>query len=68
MNKFRERLIELLNNQKLKQTEIAKLIDIPKNRITNWKSGYTEPSLDDLLKVADYFDVSVDYLLGRKDW
>ncbi|MCL2698474.1 MAG: helix-turn-helix domain-containing protein [Oscillospiraceae bacterium] len=35
--------------------------------VSDWKSRRSKPNIDTLPKIADYFDVSVDYLLGRTD-
>lgn len=40
---------------------------ISSGNISDWKSGKSAPTLDNLKAIADYFDCSVDYLLGRTD-
>lgn len=37
------------------------------NTISRYETGTREPSNDDLIAIADYFDVSIDYLVGRTD-
>ena len=37
------------------------------NTISRYETGAREPSNDELIAIADYFDVSIDYLLGRTD-
>ncbi len=37
------------------------------NKLQEWKTGHTKPTIEQLLKLADYFKVSIDYLLGRTD-
>ena len=49
----------------LQQKDIAKKLNRTPACISSWETGKTEPSLDDLIKLADYLEVSVDYLLGR---
>lgn len=49
------------------QLELAEKLHIPRYIIGNWESERSNPALDDLVKVADIFQVSVDYLIGRED-
>ena len=68
MNKFRERFTELLQEQNKTQKQIAKELGILQTHLSNLKSGYNEPNLDMLIKLANYFEVSIDYLVGRQDY
>jgi len=52
----------------LTQLELAKEIAIARPTITNWERGIREPSFDTLIKLAEFFDVSADYLLGREGY
>lgn len=45
--------------------EISKATGISSGNISDWKSGRSKPNAETLVKIADYFDCSVDYLLGR---
>lgn len=45
----------------------AKEIESTRGTIGNFENGNKKPSLDMLIKLADYFDVSIDYLVGRTD-
>lgn len=45
--------------------ELEQFSKIGKNTITNWPKAKTMPSADKILRIANYFDVSVDYLLGN---
>ena len=49
----------------LKQTEFAKIFGVSVQCVSNWENSYIQPSLDMLVKIADYFKVSTDFLLGR---
>lgn len=62
-----ERLKELLEAEKLSQYALAKHLGISPSTVCNWLNGKKEPSIESLWKLADYFDVSVDYLIGRKN-
>ena len=68
MNKFRERFTELLKENGTLQKVLAKKINRTPQLITNWKRGDSEPCIDDLVKLANYFEVSIDYLVGRQDY
>lgn len=59
-----ERLAELRKGKKLKQEEFAKLMGITKSSLSKYERNVNEP--DDMLKqrFAEFFNVSVDYLLG----
>jgi transcriptional regulator with XRE-family HTH domain len=55
----------LLKRKGISQNELAKSIGVSRGNISDWKSGRKNPTTDVLVKIADYFDVSVDFLLGR---
>lgn len=63
-NLFVERLKELIVSSGKMQKEICADMKISKQKLSKWKTGYNEPSLDEILTIAIYFDVTVDYLLG----
>ena len=64
---FPERLLELKSTRKLLQKEIAEAIEITVRNYQRYEKGEAQPTLPVLLKLADYFDVSLDYLVGRSD-
>lgn len=47
------------------QEEIAKNLNLQKQTYQNYELGKREPNIDTLIKLADYFDVSLDFLVGR---
>ncbi|MCL2853523.1 MAG: helix-turn-helix domain-containing protein [Defluviitaleaceae bacterium] len=47
--------------------DVAKALNITKQSVHQWSTGKSVPSSDTLIALADYFDVSVDYLVGRSD-
>lgn len=61
------RIKEILESSNLKDKELISLFNIDESVFYDWKNGYVYPSFDNLLKIADHFSVSVDYLLGRTD-
>ena len=65
MSKFASRLKELRKKHGLTQKEIAKLIGISQSSYSNWENGNTEPSLENVVRLAKLFGVTTDYLLGR---
>ncbi len=58
-----DRVKELCKSRGISVKRLEEKLEIPNNTIYQWKR--ITPSLDKLQKVADFFDVSVDYLLGR---
>jgi len=64
---FWERLYKLCLTMGTKPNPVAKEIGISSGVVTKWKSEGTLPNGETLIKIADYLDCSVDYLLGRTD-
>ncbi len=60
------KLKELRLEKGLTQKEFAEKIDLDAHNVGDWERGKCEPSNDMLVKIANTFDVSVDYLLGRE--
>lgn len=67
MSKFPSRLKELREEKELLSKDFAKIMNVEPATITNWEKGNRLPKDDVLIKIADYFDCSLDYLLGRTD-
>ena len=59
-----DRIHELRTAHALSQTEFAKKLNVSKQSVSNWENGNIQPSIDMLLKIAQLFSVSTDYLLG----
>jgi transcriptional regulator with XRE-family HTH domain len=62
-----QRLKLLREEKKLKQLDIAKILGVSRTTYTQYETGKSEPDLATVAKLADYFNVSVDYLLGKTD-
>lgn len=62
------RLFELRSEKRLSQREIAKIFNVSQGTYNNWENARTQPSLEQLIALADFFDVSVDYLIGKEDF
>lgn len=54
--------------QDLNQVKLAQLIGVKQNTISSWLLNKKEPSITSLWLLADYFNVEIDYLVGRKDY
>lgn len=67
MNKFGVRLKHLREERKLLSKDFAKIMNVEPATITNWEKGNRFPKDSMLIKIADYFDCSTDYLLGRTE-
>lgn len=63
-----QRIKELMKEECLSQSALAKKIGVRQNTISAWLLGKKEPSIRSLWLVADYFNVSIDYLVGRKEY
>lgn len=64
---FQERLRELRRIYGYTQQRVADALGISQPSYIRYENGSAEPTLENLAKLADLFDVSVDYLLGRKE-
>jgi len=62
-----KRLRRLRNDKKLTQTELGNIINVTKVSISDYESGDRTPDTDNLRRLADFFGVTSDYLLGRTD-
>ena len=67
LNLFSKRLKELRLSKGLKQTDLAKILEMSERGYRRWELSETEPNLDKLVFLADYFNVSLDYLVGRSN-
>ena len=63
-----ERLKELRAEKGIGQNKLAKDLSLSNASISKWETGKQEPSASALLKLAQYFNVSVDYILGLSDY
>lgn len=68
MKIFAERLLELRKEKAVSQAKLAKELQVSYAVVCYWETNRSEPTAPNLVKIADYFDVSVDYLLGRIDF
>lgn len=61
------KLYELRTEKNISQREMAKLFNISQGTYNNWENEKTEPSIKQLIQLATFFNVSVDYLIGNSD-
>jgi len=62
-----DKIFTLLSEKNITAAKLSKDIGISSGLISQWKKGLQKPSLDVVLKIADYLEVSIDYLLGREE-
>lgn len=68
MSIFYDRIIELAKERGINQKTLASILDISPVTIQNWANGKSPfPQFSVICKSADYFQVSIDYLVGRTD-
>ena len=60
------RIRELRKKARLSQQALANQIGVFRNTISNWETGYSQISLENAKNVAEYFGVTIDYLLGSE--
>ena len=61
------RLKEIRKSRKISQLKLAMDLGLNQNSISRYETGEREAGYDTLILLADYFDVSLDYLLGRSE-
>lgn len=64
--KYNEILKELREQKRLTQSELAQIFFVNQITISQYERGTRQLSIEMLIKYADYFHVSTDYILGRK--
>jgi len=62
-----DRLLELRTIKNIGQNQLAKELGMGNSSISYWENGLKEPSASSIWKMAQYFNVSADYLLGLED-
>lgn len=67
MSKFADRLKELRMEKNMTQEQIGEILQVKKYSVYTYEKGRSEPNIDGLIALADFFEVSVDYLVGHTD-
>ena len=67
MSEFAVRLQKLRKTQRRSRKVTSELCGLSPDAIRRYESGEAKPTVDSLIAIADYFDVSLDYLVGRNE-
>ena len=67
MSVFSERLVQLRKSREMSQIALAKEIGVSSRIYQEYEYGKSEPKMSNLVSIADFFGVSIDYLSGRTD-
>lgn len=62
---FAQRIRFLRQSWEMNQVQLAEKLGVTKQSVSNWENDNIVPSIEMLVKIADFFSVSADYLLGR---
>ena len=62
-----ERILILMERDGVKAASLTSELGLPLSAVTKWKQGIQNPSTGAIIKIAKYFDVTTDYLLGISD-
>ena len=64
---FSARLKQFRKTAGLNQAQMAQILAVSQTQVSNYENGNDGPSIEKLTTIADYFGVSIDYLVGRSD-
>ena len=65
-NEFSNNLKKLRMEKGLKQSELAEKLSTTQRKVSYWESGKIEPDITALWQLADFFEISIDELVGRE--
>ena len=63
--KFSENLKQLRTIKAIGQKQLAEVLNTTLKTVSHWETGYCEPSISQLVTLANFFDVTIDELVGR---
>ena len=66
--RFTANLNEIMEARGIQGVQMAKAVGISEAAISNYRTGRKEPTLTSLCMLADYFEISLDVLVGRKEY
>lgn len=66
-NEFGKILKQLRSENSLSQKEFGNALGVSRQAVGYWEKGEREPDMDTIKKIAEYFDVSINYLFGKED-
>ena len=61
------RILSLMDEKGINAAQLTRTLGLANSLITEWKKGKSRPSMDVIIKISDFFDVSTDYILGRTE-
>ena len=61
-----DKILELIEKNNIKQKDLTDYLGISKNAFTNWKGGFSQSYKRYLPQIAEFFNVSIDYLVGKE--
>ena len=64
---IKERLKELRKEQNLTQKQIAIILKKSETGYASWEQGLSEPSINDLIFLSEFYNVTIDYLVGKDE-
>lgn len=64
---FSNRLVALVKERKISQSALARALNVHRQQVYDWSSGKSKPTHEALKKLAQYFGVTVDYLLSETE-
>jgi DNA-binding XRE family transcriptional regulator len=67
VNKFRERIRELREDKGLTKVALGKALGLSHTAIVNWENGKKYPSIFTFLVIAEFFGVTIEYLVGMEN-
>lgn len=67
-NCFPERLKSLRKDRNMLQQDLANQLKVSKSTVSGWEVGRNQPDYDILIELSVFFEVSVDYLIGRRNY
>lgn len=68
MSKFSETLSRLRKDNGISQKTLSAAVGVTQQCVSEWEKDNIEPTMTNLVKIADFFDVSIDYLVGRSGY
>ena len=68
MNFKNNKIAELRKERDLSQRQLAAIVGTSQANLSRWEQGLNEPSIMECWRLADYFEVSIDVLCGRKEY
>ncbi len=63
---FASNVRAMRENSRLTQQQLADKLSVTQRKVSYWESGKIEPDLESLWRLADFFDVTIDELVGRQ--